>query len=423
MVLILVSVIPAVLTLVIATTVLREVVVSTGSAGAWDEVAGSGRDLFDQIERQETRPLELVAATEQHQAALAESVRFSRLYAFLGERVLVILPLFALLLLFFVGGLALLAANWFSRDFSRPVEELLGWTRSLASGQPLASSDPSAVHGEIEEFAQLRSALRATSAELGTARRKEIEQARMRSWSEMARKIAHELKNPLTPMAMAADRVVRSEDRSLSASGEVLQQEIQRLDALARTFAQFGRPPEGPMSSIDLSEMLASLARRLSADGMAIRFQPSIEPVFVMGHLDALERVVRNLIANAQDSVAAKAASELSGPAQSTLTKGRGPEPILLDLMPSDTGVEIRVSDDGTGIPHDILPKIWEPEFTMKGRGTGLGLAMVRQVVRSHGGEVQASNRREGGAEFLIRLPAMADESNAATTDAQVPAL
>ena len=174
MVLTLVSVIPAVLTLVIATTVLREVVVSTGSAGAWDEVAGSGRDLFDQIERQETRPLELVAATEQHQAALAESVRFSRLYAFLGERVLVILPLFALLLLFFVGGLALLAANWFSRDFSRPVEELLGWTRSLASGQPLASSDPSAVHGEIEEFAQLRSALRATSAELGTARRKEL---------------------------------------------------------------------------------------------------------------------------------------------------------------------------------------------------------------------------------------------------------
>ena len=404
-VLTLVWIVPAVLTLIAGTVVFREVVASKGSAGAWDEVATSGRELFDQVEIQESLSPELIAATERHQEALAESLRFSRLYSFLGERVLFLLPIFALLLLIVLGGLALLAANWFSRDFSRPVEELVEWTRSLASGERLPPADQSGDGGEISEFAQLRDALRATSVELGHARRREVEQARMRSWSEMARKIAHELRNPLMPMGMAADRVSQSQEPSISAAGEVLREEIQRLEALARTFAHFGRPPDGPMSSIDLTEMLSLLAYRLSAEGMSVRFEPPEEHLFVMGHLDALERVVRNLLSNAQDSVGARAAMDIRDGKGDRQPEEGDPEPIQIDLMPSEGGVEIRVRDRGTGIPEEALSRIWEPEFTMKRKGTGLGLAMVWQVVRTHGGEVEASNREGGGAEFLVRLP------------------
>lgn len=397
MVLLLVSVVPAVVTLAVGTVFLREVVVSTGRAGAWDEVAASGQGLFEEIETLESESTTLQRAAERHRTALAESVRFSRLYAFLGERVLILLPVFALLLMILVGGLALLAANWFSQGFSRPVETLVEWTRSLTSGEPLPPTGPIPRRGELTEFAHLQEALKAASVELAEARRRELEQTRMRSWSEMARKIAHELRNPLTPMAMAAQSVVQSGKPDTSEAGEVLIQEIRRLEELARAFAQFGRPPEGPMSCVDLTEMLGELTRRLSSDRFPIQLDAPEEPVVVRGHLGPLERVFRNLLSNAQEMILVKAESEAG-----QIASG---DPIRIELRASAAGAKVRVSDRGTGIPDKILTRIWEPEFTSKRKGTGLGLAIVRQVVRAHGGSAEAANRPEGGAEFVIMLP------------------
>jgi nitrogen fixation/metabolism regulation signal transduction histidine kinase len=390
----LVSLVPVVLTLVFGTAMLREVVSTTGSAGAWDEVAESGRALFDRLLAEGPPSPELAAAAERHEAALAESVRFSRLYAFLGERVLVLLPAFALLLLALVGGLALVTANSISRDFSRPVEELVSWTGALTQGDELPAADPARDRRGIREFSQLREAFRTTSIELGRARRREVEQARMQSWADMARMVAHELKNPLTPMAMAADRVARSTEGSVAAAGEVLQAEIQRLDELARSFAQFGRPPSGPMSAVDLGELLQNLISRLSAQGVTASLQAPHDAVVVSGDLVSLERVFRNLLANAQESVDA---ARPSAP---------GEPPVHVELTSSATRAEVRVTDRGTGIPDEALSRIWEPDFTRKRRGTGLGLAFVRQVVLAHGGEVTAQNRVGGaGAEFVVRIP------------------
>lgn len=396
-VLLLVSLVPTLLTLAVGTLVLREVVLSTGSAGAWDEVADSGQSLFEDIASLGPESERLESAVERHQSALAESVRFSRLYSFLGDRVLSLLPAFALFLMILVGGLALAAANWFSEDFSRPVETLVEWTRALARGDPLKTAGRSSIRGEITEFAHLQDALKATSVELAEARRRELAKARMRSWSEMARKVAHELRNPLTPMAMAARRVVRSDERAVSEAGEVLTEEIERLEALARAFSHFGTPPEGPMSPVDVTELLATLTRRLSSDGFPIELDAPPQPVFVQGHLEALERVFRNLVSNAVEAVEAAERGE----------GGKDPtrEPVRIELRARASGAEIRVLDRGAGIPEEILARIWEPEFTSKRRGTGLGLAMVRQVVHAHGGGAEAGNRPGGGAEFLVRLP------------------
>ena len=414
----LVSLVPVVLTLSFGTAMLREVVSTTGSAGAWDEVAQSGRELFDRLMAEGPPSAELATAAQRHETALAESVRFSRLYAFLGERVLVLLPAFALLLLALVAGLALVTANSISRDFSRPVEELVSWTGTLTAGDELPAPDPARERRGIREFAQLREALRTTSIELGRARRREVEQARMQSWAEMARMVAHELKNPLTPMAMAADRVARSTDGSVAAAGEVLKEEIERLDELARSFAQFGRPPSGPLSVVDLGELIRSLVGQLSVQGVTASLNAPTHPVVVKGDLVSLERVFRNLLANAQESVDAHrnvrhevAVDDRSDPAP----PGAHESPVHVEVTSSATSAEVQVRDRGTGIPNEALSRIWEPDFTRKRRGTGLGLAFVRQVVQAHGGDVTARNRRGGGAEFFVRLPlAQAGEESGA---------
>lgn len=392
LVLAVVALVPSALVLVSGTLVLREAVVTTGTAGAWDAVARSGRELQEEVRALDDPSPGLVAATDRHVEELSQSVQFSRLYAFLGERVLSLLPWFSVGLLLLAATLAFLAAQRFSRNFSRPLEELAGWTRSLGAGQPLPPPDPDRERGEVREFRKLRDAMRQSSEELGRAREREVEGVRTRAWSEMARKVAHELKNPLTPMRMAAERVADARDPEVARAGEVLREEIGRLDSLARAFAHFGRPPDGPMSPIDLAELLSTLSDRLSTEDAPIVFRPPEQPVEVTGHLEAIERVVRNLLANAQESLR-------------THADRNGVAPVEVALLSGESDAEIRILDRGSGIPDDALARIWEPDFTTKGSGTGLGLAMVQQAVRAHGGEVTAANRAEGGAEFRVRLP------------------
>jgi signal transduction histidine kinase len=310
----------------------------------------------------------------------------------LGERVLVLLPAFALFVFLLAGIVALASANWLARSFSKPVEELVAWTERLGAGAALPPH-PSSAAGELREFLTLRDALRRTERSLAEARTREAERIRTQSWAEMARRIAHELKNPLTPMALAADTVAASDTPSIATAGEVLREEIHRLDQMARAFAQFGRPVEGPPSRVDLGELLSSIARRLSSEGAPIRLDIPPDPVEVTGHLDALERVTRNLVANALEATAGGGGvNGVNAPIEVRLRRAAG-------------GAEIRVLDRGPGVPPEILERIWEPEFTTKRRGTGLGLAMVRQAIRAHGGEVFAENREGGGAEFRVWLP------------------
>jgi signal transduction histidine kinase len=391
----LVALVPTGVALLAGTLVLREVVVATGSAGAWAEVAESGRALFDRLDAEETLTPEARAALETHQESLGESVRLSRVYALLGERFLERLPWFALGLLVLVAALALLAANRLTRSFARPVDELVAMTRSLGAGESLPASDSERRRRDIREFGLLREALVAASGELDRARTRELEQARMVSWTEMARRVAHDLKNPLTPMSMAAERVSGSDDPEAAEAGRILREEIQRLDALARTFAQFGRPPEGPRAPLDLGELLEGMALRLSTPQVPVRAHLPPHPVEISGHLDPLERAIRNLVANAQDA-------QLSVRLEET---DQAPGPVEVLLSRDSNAAVIRILDRGPGIPAEILPRIWEPEFTTKRRGTGLGLSMVRQVVEAHGGTVTARNRAGGGAEFTVRLP------------------
>jgi nitrogen fixation/metabolism regulation signal transduction histidine kinase len=202
--------------------------------------------------------------------------------------------LLALVLALAVLALSYWAARQLSRGFSRPIRDLVGWTDMIARNEPLPPPDPRG-HRGVQEFALLRDALRKMALELEERRQEAIHAAKLRSWTEMARRVAHELKNPLTPMKMAAATVTRMEGKAAQEAGAVLLEEIGRLDEMARTFSQFGRMPEGPASQVDVTELLEGLVvqhhlegSRGSGGAPRIEFHADPDLPLVRGHYDAL---------------------------------------------------------------------------------------------------------------------------------------
>ncbi len=418
------ALIPAGITLLGGSLVLREMVAQTGSAGPWMAVAESGRELLELIRELEASA-ELAAAAERHRLVLSESLRLSQVYAVVGERIGMLLPLAGLALLILVGVIAAFTTRRLAGGLAAPAEELAEWIRRLGAGEPLPS--PADLRGqgarrrhEVAEFRALRSGLREAATQLEEARLRELEQARAQSWADMARRVAHEIKNPLMPMRMAAERVAAAPDPALAEAGSILLEEVQRLDGLARAFSQFGRPVEGPAAPVELRELLQGIHRRLGL-GHTVSLDLPPEPIWVTGHVEALERVFRNLLSNALEAQALPGGSISTGrtahrpapPSEGTGGEGGeavgtdcgGSDPVRVRLIRAGSRARMVITDCGPGIDPAFLDRIWEPDFTTRRKGTGLGLPLVRQVVELHGGRVTAGNRREGGALFQVDLP------------------
>src|SRR5207253_3346023 len=134
----------------------------------------------------------------------------------------------------------------------RPLQELVDWTDLIARSEALPNEPP---RKGAPEFALLRDRMRSMSAELHAARQRALDAERAATLRESARQVAHELKNPLTPIRFAVERLQRDAPPDLAETVEVLAVESQRLEAMARSFASFGRLPEGPRAEVDLGEM------------------------------------------------------------------------------------------------------------------------------------------------------------------------
>jgi nitrogen fixation/metabolism regulation signal transduction histidine kinase len=387
-----VALIPTGIVLVAGTQGFRQFVEITGTAGPWGSLADSGQELLSEIEEKGIDDPEVLAAAEAHQEALSEGLRLSGIFSLVAERFMGLVPLFALGLALLVGIISLWAARQLSRGFSRPIKDLVGWTDLIGAGEELPPRGPSEARG-VQEFALLREALRKMAHELEEGRRQAIQSAKLRSWTEMARRVAHELKNPLTPMKMAAGRISLMDDPAAQEAGTVLLEEIGRLDQMARTFSQFGRMPEGPPSQIDAVELLEGLCQQHQGDGAAIHWEgPGTIPL-LLGHHEALVRSFRNLLLNALDAA--------------------GPEgSVRVELRHQDGRIRVQIHDSGPGIAAQDLKRIWEPDFTTKNRGTGLGLPMVQQTILIHHGTVEGRNHPEGGAVFVVELPLEGPKAN-----------
>ena len=383
--LILFAVLPTLLVLGVGAYAVARSVLLTDSIAAWDRVAGSGRELIRRAEA--SGDPQLAEAARAHRDELGDSVTHARRWEYLLRRAVVLVPIAAVVLGVILALLAMRVSRRMGRRLSRPVQELAAWAGMVGRAEPLPPATPG--EGEQSEFGVLRTAFRGMQAELAASRARELEAERMRTWIAMARGVAHELKNPLTPLRLAV-RTLQSRAPAAEPEREaleVLAAETARLEELARALAQFGRLPDGPPADVDLRELLQYLLRSHLPQGVAPRLRVPIDLPVVRGHPDALSRAFANLLLNAADAVGGEGAVEVVARA-------------------ANGYVEVRVLDSGPGIAAEHLERIWEPDFSTKSRGTGLGLALVRQTVQAHGGQVAARNRPEGGAEFRVLLPA-----------------
>ena len=361
---------------------IRSTTRAPGARDAVEGVAASGRLLLHTIDSTRLRPDERRALME-HAAELNTAIgqlqraeTFSRYYyAGLGLVILLLGAAFLYASIRFGGHL--------SRQLSRPIDELIGWTGNIRRLEPLPPDRP---RRGAPEFAALRTALRDMAAALDRARVQEIEAERLRAFRETARRVAHEMKNPLTPMRLAVAQLARSAGTGHQEEIDVLVAESERLEQLAREFTDFGRLPEGPAAPVDLTELLAELARTSLPGTMTAQLTLDPATPVVVGHYDPLRRAFSNLLRNAVEAC-----------------DGRGTIEIV-SARENGGGILIEIRDHGPGIPPGMEDRIFDPYWTGKTGGTGLGLALVKQTIEMHGGSIIVGETPGGGATFQVRL-------------------
>src|SRR5207237_5808702 len=281
-------------------------------------------------------------------------------------------------------------AGHLSRQLSRPIDELVGWTQLIRRHETLPIGV--ATRG-APEFEALRQALRELAAALATAREHELEAERLRAFREVARRVALEIKNPLASMRIAVDQLERTVGRAdgLTAGRsetaiQVLAAETDRLDRLAKEFADFGRLPEGPRSEVDLVELLEELGRTGVPNGVNVRLTTHDGRRTILGHYEPLRRAFANLYRNAAEAM-------------------HGHGAIDVTVTGDGSGLAVTIADHGPGIPAELRQRVFEPYFTTKDDGTGLGLALVRITFEAHRGTISVSETPGGGAMFSIVFP------------------
>ena len=384
-VLVVMTVVPTVLAVAGWVLSIRRLLPAAGARASTERVAATARSLLEGVDTLHLTVDER-ALLRHHLDEVSASVSLARraetfLRYYTAGFAVVILLLGAAVLYAAVN-----LAGHLSRQLSRPIDELVGWTQLIRRHEPLPIGTPTR---GAPEFEALRQALRELAAALATARDRELEAERLRTFREVARRVAHEIKNPLTSMRIAVDQLQRPDGRPdgrTAIAVQVLAAETDRLERLAKEFSEFGRLPEGPQSEVDLVELLEELGRTGVPPEVAVRITTHDGRRTVFGHYEPLRRAFANLYRNAAEAM-----------------KGRGA--IDVTVTGDGSGLAVTVADHGPGIPAELHQRVFEPYFTTKDDGTGLGLALVRVTLEAHRGTISVGETPGGGATFAIVFP------------------
>jgi two-component system nitrogen regulation sensor histidine kinase NtrY len=296
------------------------------------------------------------------------------------------------------GGivLAILLSSWAAARATRPVVELARAAREVTAGNWNTKVQ---VSGN-DEMAELATSFNRMTAELLTQKERLVQAERVAAWRELARRLAHELKNPLFPLQLTVENLVRAREQSPEQFDEVFREsattllsELSNLKGIVGRFSEFSKMPHPQLQAVQVNEVVRGVSQlfqaQLQAPGRApitckLELDESLTPIAADPEL--LHRAVSNLLLNAMDAMP-------QGGAMTLRTRG------------DDAKAIIEVSDTGSGLTPEECERIFTPYYTSKRHGTGLGLAIVQSVVSDHGGRISVHSEPGHGATFLIELP------------------
>ena len=233
------------------------------------------------------------------------------------------------------------------------------------------------------------------------------------AWREVARRVAHEIKNPLTPIALSAERIRRQLDRAtppdpatlgvVRTCADTITGAVETVRGLVDEFSTLARFPVAHPQPVEINEIVGSALAMFSDRLEGIRFQTSLSPDLpkVMADSDAIKRAIANLVDNAAEALQDAMLREIH---------------VTTALVVSRDAVEITVADTGHGVTRELKEKLFLPYFSTKKRGTGLGLAIVSRVIEDHHGSIRVEENHPVGTRFIVELPVVAESTPAAAT-------
>jgi len=293
-------------------------------------------------------------------------------------------------------AIGLLLAWWVSRRITRPVEELANGARDVASGRWDTHID---VQSD-DEMGQLAGAFNHMTHTLAAQKEKLVQTERVAAWRELARRLAHELRNPLFPLQITVENLQRARQLGPTQFQEVfaegtatLKAELANLNSIVGRFSDFSKMPAPQFTHVNVNETLRNAVRLFEPQFTAVG-KPSITTEYFLteslSEIDAdpdlLHRAFQNLVLNALDAM----------PAGGALT---------LRTTDGEDTVRIEVADTGKGLTPEECSRLFTPYYTTKHQGTGLGLAIVQSIISDHHGTISVSSDEGRGASFCIDLP------------------
>jgi signal transduction histidine kinase len=292
--------------------------------------------------------------------------------------------------------IGLLLSWWVSSRITSPIEELANGARDVASGRWDTQID---VRGS-DEVGQLATAFNDMTRTLASQKEKLVQAERVAAWRELARRLAHELRNPLFPLQITVENLQRARTLGPAQFQEVfseatatLKAELANLNSIVDRFSDFSKMPAPQFSRVNVNEVLRNAVRLFEPQLTAVG-KPAITTEYFLNESlaeidadpDLMHRAFQNLVLNALDAM----------PAGGTLT---------LRSSARDETVRIEIADTGKGLTPEECSRLFTPYYTTKKLGTGLGLAMVQSVVSDHHGTISVSSDEGRGATFRIDLP------------------
>jgi len=284
--------------------------------------------------------------------------------------------------------LAVFISNWLTRPL-RVLQENLSQVTFGEANVKIEYNREDEIGSLVKEYNKKLEELENTAEQLAQSEREG-------AWREMAKQVAHEIKNPLTPMKLRVQQLLRvydpndpkSEEKLSSVASSLIEQ-IDALTKIANEFSTFARMPKPNEETLEITDLIQNVINLFNSEKtVTINYIKSKEDIFVLADKNQLIRVFNNLLKNAIQAI----------PHEQT---GK----IIIEVAKLKDQVLITIEDNGIGMNEDLQAKIFAPNFTTKSTGTGLGLAMVQQIITNHRGTIHFTSQVDFGTKFTIYLP------------------